>query len=211
MVRRAGLVIATAVVALTLVSAPVTMGDWGEQGTLSADPVDESELREETPILHYQNLSPTAKTAVRRAIDAPGGTHTIYGSEDRPDRFYYYSEGTTPGAGVYAIVYEGAYYRLTTYATGGFPFVYWLYELPFVAYGVGLGVVAYRTSRGRLSTRGAALAVAPGIAFHLLGPEFDFPVLAPPQFIALGIFATATLVAGLVWDRSAGRATADGE
>lgn len=200
MVQRAGLVIAGALVALSLVGAPVTMADWGEQVSLSAEPVDESELREETPVLHYENLSTTAQNAVRRAIKASDGSHTIYGIEDRPERFFY-SDYASPGNGVYAVVHEGEYYRLTTYAAGGFPIVYWLFELPFVAYGFGLGWITYRTSRGDFSTRGLALAAATGIAFHLLGPEFDFPVLDPAQFIAFGILATVTLVSGLVWNR----------
>ena len=73
-------------------------------------------------------------------IESPDGSHTVYGREDWPDRFHY-SDYTAPGRGTYAIVYGGQYYRLDTYAGGGFPFVYWILELPFVAYGLLLGTV----------------------------------------------------------------------
>lgn len=151
------------------------------------------------PILRYENLPADAQDAVRRAVESPDGYHTVYGNEDWPDRFFY-SDYSAPGQGLYAVVYEGQHYELHTYAGGGFPFVYWLYELPFVAYGLVLARVAYRTYRGGRSGSVAALAAAPGVAFHLLGPEFDFPLLAPMQFVALGAVATVALLFGLVWD-----------
>ncbi|WP_396611545.1 hypothetical protein ACH9L7_15285 [Haloferax sp. S1W] len=196
MVRRGVFALLAALVALSLVAAPATMADWGEQAVFSVERIDESQVREETPVLQYDSLPADAQDAVRNAIESPDGSNTVYGAEDWPDQFFY-SDYSAPGNGLYAVVYEGQHYRLYTYAGGGFPFVYWLYELPFVVYGVALAWVASRTHRGSLSPQTAALATAPGVAFHLLGPEFDFPLLDPMQFIGLGVAATVVLGVGL--------------
>lgn len=97
------------------------------------------------------------------------------------------------------IVYEGQYYRVTTYASGGFPFVYWLFELPFVAYGLVLVLVARQAFRGTIPAGTTVLLTVPGITFHLLGPESDFPFLEPMQFVGLGVLTTVAAVTGLVW------------
>ncbi|WP_251329157.1 hypothetical protein [Haloplanus pelagicus] len=188
-----------ALVALSLVGAPVTMADWGEQATVSAEPVEPNRIDDETPVLQYRSLSPSARTAVRRAIEDPDGTHVIYGQEDFPEDFAY-SDYSEPGYGLYAVAYEGQHYRLYTYAAGGFPFVYWLYELPFVVYGLVLGLLAFRVARGERSPRTATLAALPGVAVHLLGPEFDFPLLAPMAVVALGALSAAIAVVLLVRD-----------
>lgn len=195
--RRVSVVLAV-IVAASLVGAPATMSDWGEQATFSAEQIDESQIRDRTPVIRYENLSTSAQNAVRHTIESPDHDHVVYGQEDWPDRFFY-SDNVDPGQGMYVIVYEGQYYRITTYAGGGFPFVYWLYELPFVVYGFGLAAVALQTDAGKRSPRTAVLAAVPGIAFHLLGPEFDFPLLAPTAFVGFGILATAVLGAGLIW------------
>lgn len=197
MVQRRAVALLAGLLALSLVGAPATMADWGEQATFSAEKIAESQVREETPVLRYDRLSPNAQDAVRAAVESPGDTHTVYGSEDFPDRFFY-SDYSSPGNGLYAVVYEGQHYRLYTYAGGGFPFVYWLFELPFVAYGLLLGWVAAGTYRGSRPPRLAGLAAAPVVAFHLLGPEFDFPLLDPMQFVGLGVVATGALAVGLV-------------
>ncbi|MFB6101023.1 MAG: hypothetical protein ABEJ73_00470 [Haloplanus sp.] len=186
-------------VALSLVGAPTTMADWGEQASFSAERVEESQVDADVPVRQYRTLSPAAQTAVRRAIESPDGTHVVYGREDFPDDFAY-SDYTEPGYGLYVVVYEGQSYRLTTYAAGGFPFVYWLYELPFVVYGLVLGWVGSRVPRGERSPGTAALAAVPGVVFHLLGPEFDFPLLAPMQFVSLGLLSVGALVALLAWN-----------
>lgn len=195
--RQLVLALLAAIVALSLVGSPVTMADWGEQASFSVEPIEKAEAGEETPLLKYDNLSLPAQTAVRRAIESPDGSHVVYGQEDWPDRFFY-SDYSAPGQGLYDIAYEGQYYRLYTAAGGGFPFVYWLFELPFIVYGGLLGGVAYGSARGRFSTRTAALTTAVGITFHLLGPEFDFPLLAPMQFAILGVLATTAAVIGLI-------------
>lgn len=123
----------------------------------------------------------------------------MYGSEDWPDRFFY-RDYSAPGCGMYVIHYESQYYRLTTYAGGGFPIVYWMYELPFVVYGLVLARIAHRTFRGGCAPQTAVFATVLGIAFHLLGPEFDFPLLASTQFIGLGALTTETVVIGVVWN-----------
>ncbi|REA03796.1 hypothetical protein DEQ92_11850 [Haloferax sp. Atlit-6N] len=184
-------------VAVSLVGAPVTMADWSEQVSLSASKIDASQVRDETPVLRYDELDADAKDAVRRAIESPDGSHVVYGDEDWPDRFFY-SDYAAPGQGLYAVVYEGDYYRLYTFAAGGFPVIYWVYELPFVAYGLALGRVGARAYRGEGSVRLAAGAAVVGAAFHLAGPVFDFPVVSPTAFIGLGVVAAAALVGRLV-------------
>jgi|AntRauMinimDraft_4_1070384.scaffolds.fasta_scaffold02512_4 hypothetical protein len=196
--RRSILSLFALLVAFSLVGAPITMADWGEQATFSSEPIEESDVDEDTPLLQYDSLSSSAQDAVRRTIESPDGHYTVFGTEDWPDRFSY-SDYSAPGRGVYAIAYEGQYYRLTTYASGGFPFIYWLYQLPFIIYGVVLAGVAYRSFQGRTATRSAALTSVPGIVFHLLGPEFDFPLLTPMQFVGLGVLAVILVLIGLLW------------
>jgi hypothetical protein len=200
MARRTLSALFAVAVALSLVAAPVTMADWGEQAEFSVDPVEPSRVDGEIPVLRYENLPADARDAVRRAIESPDGRHVVYGWEDAPDRFFY-SDYTAPGNGLYVVVYEGRYYELTTYAAGGFLFVYWLFELPFVAYGLVLGWVASRVYLGDRRPRTAAVLAALGAAFHLLGPEFDFPLFAPMQFVGLGALATVVVAAGLVATR----------
>ncbi len=190
--------IVAALVAASLVGAPVTMADWGEQATFSAEQVPQSEVHEETPVFQYETLSDPAQDAVRRAIESPDSAHTVYGSEDWPDRFVY-TDYISPGQGSYAIVHEGEYYQLYTAAGGGFPIFYWLLELPFVIYGLVLGWFVHDMSRGGMSPGHILLATVPGIGFHLFGPEFDFPLLEPIHFAALGVLAVTGLVAGRIW------------
>lgn len=187
------------IVALSLIGAPMTMADWSEQASFSAQSIEESQVHDETPILQYENLSTSAQNAVRQTIKSSDGYHTIYGSEDWPDQFFY-SDYTAPGQGIYAIVYEGEYYRISTYAGGGLPFIYWLYELPFIVYGFLLGWAALGVYQGERSIHGAVLVTSLGILFHILGPEFDFPLLTPVQFVGLGIMAAVVVLLGLVWE-----------
>jgi hypothetical protein len=194
--------LAVAALALSLLLAPVTMGDWGEQASFSVERVDDTDVDEETPVLQYHSLSPAAQRAVESAIRSPDGHHVVYGREDFPDDFAY-SDYSEPGYGLYVVVYEGQHYRLYTYAAGGFPFVYWLYELPFVLYGAVLLWVAARTARGQRSSRTAAVAALPGAVIHLLGPEFDFPLVAPKTLVAFGVVSLVALVGVLARERLA--------
>jgi len=179
-------------ISASLVGAPVTMADWGEQASLSTERVEPSDIRDGTPTLYYERLSEPARDAVRAAIESPDGDHTVYGTEDWPGRFTF-SDSIGPGDGLYVIVYEGQRYSLTTYSTGTFPFVFWLYELPFIAYGLCVGWLARRVFLGHPVTRGTTLATGTGALFHLLGPEFDFPLVAPKQFVAVGTVACLVL------------------
>ncbi len=185
------------VVAFSLVTAPAVMSDWGEQGTFSVEKISESNIHQDTPVFEYTNLPADAQSAVRQAINDPEGHHTVYGQDKWPDEFFY-SDYSAPGQGLYVIAYQGQFYRLHTYAGGGFPFVYWLYEVPFISYGLLLGWVARRTYRGETTPSRALLSTVPGVGFHLLGPEFNFPVLTPMQFVGLGSVATPALLA-LIW------------
>lgn len=186
--------------ALPLVAAPVSMADWGEQAVISAEPVERSELDDEVPVLRYENLSAPAQRAVRSAVESPDGSHVVYGRGDWPDRFFY-SDYSAPGRGYYGLVYDGDDYRLYTYAGGGFPFVYWIYEVPFVLYGLALGWTGARTYSGAVSSRLAGLGAAVALGLFALGPVFDFPLVAPMQFVGLGAVAFVALSAALVRDR----------
>jgi hypothetical protein len=185
-------------VAASLIGAPFTMSDWAQQADFTSDPIEKSEINDEMPVLQYENLSNSAQEAVRQSIESPDGHYTIYGNEDFPDRFFY-SDTVDPGKGMYVIAYENQYYRLHTARGGGFFFVYLFYQLPFIIYGVLLTGVAYTTRQGRTGNRTAALTTVPGIAFHVLGPEFDFPVLTPMQFATLGVLAVIVGLIGLLW------------
>lgn len=188
------------VVALSLLAAPVTMGDWSEQAIFSVQQVDPADVKEDTPVLHFDELSPDAQHAVRQAITDPDGMHRVYGVEDWPSRFYY-SDTISPGAGLYVVVYQGQHYRLTTSAMGGFLFVYWLLELPFVLYGFLLGWLSIQTNRDTRRRAFLEKAILPGVAFHLLGPELDFPIVEPMVFSALGVLAVFALTVAIVNDR----------
>lgn len=175
------------VVVASLIGAPLTMHDWGEQAHVSADPIESSSaVPAETPVLQYDSLSPDAQRAVTAAIKH--GHTTVYGSEDWPDRFVY-NGVLTPGAGRYVVVHEGQQYELTTAggtAVGTDPLERTALQLSFVGYGLFLLYVRRQLGRDDLSSRTPATFVGAGAAFHLLGPVFDFPLLGPAGFAALG-------------------------
>lgn len=187
------------ILALTLIGAPVTMADWGEQAFFGAEPVEESQLDEDVPILEYDELSASARDAVGRAIESPDGSHVVYGTDDWPEEFTY-TDCTCPGRGRYAVDYEGRLYEVTTHGGGGFPAVFLVLLLPFVCYGFVLLGVALSAHGGTRSPRMTALLVGPAVAFHALGPALDFPLLDPMAFVALGIVATVGALIGLAWD-----------
>lgn len=188
-----------AVVALSLIAAPVAMADWSERADVSVEPIEADALDDEGPVLRYENLSADGRDVVRRAIESADGHVRIYGREEWPDRLFF-SDYVAPGSGRYVVVREGEYYRVTTYAGGGLPFVYWLMELPFVVYGLALGAAAIRSNRGRGSSRLAAVGAVVGVGAHLLGPAFDFPALPPRAFVGFGVAAATAIVAGLAVD-----------
>lgn len=195
------------VVAISLILAPFTMADWNQQASFSVEPVDRSEISESMPIILYTNLPPDAQDAVRAAIESPDGYHVVYGVDDWPDRFFY-SDYARPGRGQYVVRYDGDYYRLTTFASRGFPIGFWVLELPFIIYGLLLARVANRTSRGEQSTGVLGLVTIPGIGFHLIGPEFDFPILEPMQFVWLGM-AAVIVMPTLLWVTSAAQSRSE--
>lgn len=192
--RETAVAFLAALVGISLVASPVLMADWGEQAGFSTDPVEQSQIDEGVPVLQYENVPPDAQNAVRKAIESPDGHHTVYGREDWPDAFFY-SDYISPGQGWYVVVYQGQSYELMTFGGGGFPFVYWLFELPFIVYGLALLWFADQTNRGRTPAWATALAGVLGGAFHLLGPAFDFPVVAPMDFVGLGVLSAIGAVA----------------
>lgn len=182
---RSALSVLALVVAVSLIGAPVTMHDWTEKAYIGAAPVEnESEVDDETPIIQFESLSPNAQPTVRDAIERGDGV--IYGTEDQPDRFSY-----TDLLGRYVVVYEGQKYELRTageFDAGMTPLEIAL-QLPFVGYGLFLLYVRREIGRDDLSRRTPAAFVGVGAAFHLLGPEFDFPLLGPEGFSVLGFVA----------------------
>ena len=138
-------------------------------------------MDEGTTVIQFESLSPDAQRAVREAIERGG--LVIYGAEDRPDRF-----GYTGLVARYVVVYEGQKYELRT--SGGPEFsadaLVTVLQLPFVGYGLFLLYVRREVGRDDLNPRTPAAFVGAGAAFHLLGPEFDFPLLGPEGFSALG-------------------------
>lgn len=193
MVRRRVVALCTLLVGVSLVGAPVTMADWGEQASHSVEPVDPDEVHDEMPVYRSENLSAAGQRAVRRAVESPDGRSVEYGREDWPEEFQYSDD-----VGYYVVVYEGQHYQLTTYASGGFPFLYWVFELPFVAYGLVLGWLGVGVTR---ETRSEAVALAltgVGVGFHRLGPAFDFPILDPGPFVLLGLLAAVLVPLGFV-------------
>lgn len=192
------LALVAGLVACSLVVAPFTMVDRTEQAVFSVDQIDQTDIGSETPVLSHSNLSTDEQRVVQRAIESPDNSHTVYGKDNWPDRFFY-SDHTAPGRGKYVIIYEGASYQLSTYASGGFAFDHGLARLAFIVYGLTLGSLAYRTMREASPRSDTALATVAGIGFHALGPTFDFPVFDPLQFAAVGILATLITWSWLGW------------
>jgi hypothetical protein len=187
---RSALSILALVIAVSLIGAPLTMHDWNERASISTYPVEnESDIEAGTPILQYESLPPDARRAVREAIEH--GDTTVYGAEDWPDRFTY-SDFFAPGSGLYVVVYEGQKYKLLT-STGGRPGLSHYtaiglgLQLPFVGYGLFLVYVRRQVDPDGPPQRTPAAFVGVGAALHLLGPEFDFPLLGSTGFFALGI------------------------
>ncbi|MFD1688139.1 hypothetical protein ACFR95_02560 [Halolamina salifodinae] len=160
------------------------MHDWGEKAAIHAEPIENtSGVPEETRVLQYESLSPNAQQAIRVAIQRGGVT--IYGTEDWPKEFSY-----TDVLGRCVVVYEGQSYRVTTAGGPGVgtnPVERTALQLPFVGYGLFLLYVERQTDRDDLSPRTSGAFVAVGASFHLLGPEFDFWMLGPVGYSALGV------------------------
>lgn len=187
------LAVVAVIVGLSLVAAPLTMADWGEDAHLHVERVDESAVGEDEEVIQYETLSPDGRTAISRAIASPDGEVTIYGREDWPDRFRF-----GDAVGYYVVVKDGQHYRVMTSGAGSLGLLWVLPTLPFVAYGGLLAGVGWRTYDGGASTVVPALATGLGVAVHLLGPEFDFPLLSPKLLIYLGLGGLVAL-AGWLW------------
>lgn len=181
---RSLLAVLALVVAASLVGAPLTMADWSTQSNhavvASGGEVDRQAEYQ------YDALSPTEQEIIRQTIAE--GQYRTYGSDGRVSAFSYSDYGQR-----YVVAYEGTRYEIVTLAMGGFPFVYWVMELPFVLYGLLLGLAVRRLERGTEGPGVVVAAAVAGVSFHLLGPEFDFPVLSPDAFVGLGTVAVVLL------------------
>jgi hypothetical protein len=181
---RSVLAVLALLVAVSLIGAPLTMHDWSTQShhavVASGDEVDRQAEYQ------YDALSPTGQDVVRETIAE--GQYRTYGDDGRVSAFSYADYGQR-----YVVAYEGTRYEIVTLALGGFPFVYWVMELPFVLYGLLLGLAVRRLDRGTEGYGVVTAAAVAGASFHLLGPEFDFPVLSPDGFVGLGTVAALLL------------------
>ncbi|PSQ39716.1 hypothetical protein BRD10_03000 [Halobacteriales archaeon SW_12_71_31] len=169
------------------------MADWSQEVVIEAEPLESPTYQtENAERVQFEDLSPTGQRVVRAAVES-GQPQRRYGYDDVPDQFVY-----SDYEAVYVVDYEGQQYVVTTSGAGGFPFVYWLYELPFVIYGILIGWIGAGVTAGRFSTRLAHTVGAGGLGIHLLGPEFDFPLVGPDAFVGLGVLAALVTAAWLV-------------
>lgn len=185
-------------VSIPMATAPVTMADMHEDAQFTVEPVSGPEAtHERSPTIEYKTLSPTAQEVFHQAVESPDGTITVYGAEDIPDDFQYYSSGPPS----YGIAYEGDYYRLDTYSSGGFEFVETLVEIPFIVYGLLLSLCAGRAYSGQISLAATAVAAIPAVVSFGLGPPLDFPVFDPGTLAWVAALTSLTILGGLLFDR----------
>ena len=172
MFRRAVALVALLLAGILVVN-PAYLSFWHTQYSHSVEPVAQSEVPEEADVLAYESLSSDAKHAFQKAVEN-GGSYVVYHERNVPGDFFYSTDYSELGKGIYYVQYEGDYYRLGTFAGGGFPFVYWFYEALLAAFGLAVGVVGYRTYRGGSTWPAVALVVL-GVALLLGGPLTRFP------------------------------------
>ncbi|MFB6125481.1 MAG: hypothetical protein ABEJ59_05935 [Halanaeroarchaeum sp.] len=131
--------------------------------------VDRSAIPDRADVMHYANLSPEARAAIDDALHGDG---VIRGRADRLSEFFY-SDHASLGRGLYFVERDGSYYRLTTFAGGGFFLAGLLVNGALFALGLAVGAVgalSFRTDRRRLPTVFGAFGV------HVLGASFVAPV-----------------------------------
>lgn len=189
MFRRAVAVVAL-LLAGALVVSPVTLSFWHSHYSHSVERVSAGDVPEEADVLAYDSLSSDAQRVVRKAVESDDGHYAVYRERNAPDEFFY-SDHAELGQGIYYVEYQGVHYELSTYAAGGFPFVYWFYEGLLVAFGAILGTVARPTFRGDRSPWVALALSLFAVALLLGGPLTRFPV-------GEGVWRQAVLFAPLV-------------
>ncbi|MEF8869114.1 MAG: hypothetical protein V5A85_11400 [Haloarculaceae archaeon] len=113
-------------------------------GYHSVERVDAAEVPDEESVLDYGELSPEARDAFRRAVEAPDGDAVVWGASNLPSEFRYSDEEST-----YYVRYEGVLYLLVTGAAGSGP----------------LGVVQLAV-KGLLGVVGVGLLGAAGYRFR---------------------------------------------
>lgn len=190
MSARSAISLLSLIVAVSLIGAPLTMQDWGEQYEITATQVENmSSVDKESPVYQFESLSPDMKVLVEEAIHTGGAR--IYGTEDLPDG-YSFTSVYSPGAGRYIVVYEGDKYRVFTGEGTGLsssPALRILLQFPFVGYGLFLFYIRRQAKREEMSTKKSAGFIGVGAAFHLLGPEFDFWVFTAVEYSVIGALA----------------------
>lgn len=194
--RRQVVAVLVFLAAIPMAAAPVTMADMHEGARFSVEAVSGPEkTHDRSPTIEYQDLSPLAQDVVRRTIESPDGTIWVYGEEDIPEDFQYYSSGPPS----YGIAYEDAFYRFSPSRSGGFEFVQTLVEIPFMLYGVLLAFCAGRAYKDRLPLTGTVVAAVPAVVSFGLGPPLDFPVLAPGMLSGVALLTSLTILGWFIF------------
>ncbi|MFW5939600.1 MAG: hypothetical protein ACOCQU_04055 [Halolamina sp.] len=70
-------------------------------------------------------------------------------------------------------------------------------ELPFVLFGALLAFAGVRLARDDERPAAIALAAAVVVGVHLVGPEFDFPIVEPGPVFRIGIVLAVGFAAWL--------------
>lgn len=191
--------LAALVVALLLLGSPLVLYPHVGQAEYdhSVERIDRSEVPSEVDVRQYEDLSPEAQHAVDRAIANPDGSATVYGEANEPPEFFY-SDYADYGRGIYVIEKGGTYYRLTTFAGGGFFPADLIAAVALALTGVAVGtagVTGWRRERVRtplaFAVGGLAVLAVAATPFSPVGPfgaaDLFGPLLAvPAAWLAVG-------------------------
>jgi hypothetical protein len=102
---------------VTLVGAVVPYPHAGQTGGYhSVERVGESRVPDDEEILAFEELSPGAQDALRRALDAPDGRSVVRGTSNLAPEFYYSGD-----AGYRYVRYEGEHYLFSFGGAGAGP------------------------------------------------------------------------------------------
>ncbi|MFB6080995.1 MAG: hypothetical protein ABEJ81_08360 [Haloferacaceae archaeon] len=183
-------------VAASLVAAPTVLFPHAGQPEYyhSVERIDAGQVPDGVTVRRYENLSPAGKRAFDAALDAPDGSAVVYGAANRPPEFFY-SDYADYGQGIYVIEKEGRYYRLETFAGGGFFPVDLLAAAALALVGGAVAVVGVAgLRRGRL--REPAVAAVGGLAVLAAVAAADAALGTRVLLVALGAVPVAWAAVG---------------
>lgn len=171
MFRRA-VALAAVLLAGVLVVNPAYLSFWHTQYAHSVEPVARGEVPDEADVLAYESLSPNAQRAFQQATES-GDPYVVYHERNAPSEFFYSTDFSRVGKGIYYVQYRSDYYRFSTWMDNTFPFVYWFYQILLAGFGLAVGAVGFRAYRGESAWLAVALVVL-GVALLLGGPLTQF-------------------------------------